>query len=86
MHNLESNIPELNLWLEFGVSQKTHLSMLSIGLSRNTVIELSEFIPESKMSKNECLDWLKKQDFEQLGLSTIIISDIKRNIEIVKEA
>lgn len=86
MHNLESNIPELNLWLEFGVSQKTHLSMLSIGLSRNTVIELSEFIPESKMTKNECLQWLKKQDFEQLGLSTIIINDIKRNIDIVKEA
>lgn len=85
MPELESNIPELNLWLEFGVSQKTHLSMLSLGLSRNTVIELSEFIPESKMSKNECIDWLKKQDFEQLGLSTIIIDDIQRNIDIGKE-
>ena len=30
-------IPDLNLWLEFGVSQTTQLSLLSIGLSRNTL-------------------------------------------------
>src|SRR5690606_9805937 len=37
--DLLENIPQLNLWLEFGVSQKTHLSLLSLGLTRNTVVE-----------------------------------------------
>ena len=37
-NDLKTNIPQLNLWLEFGVSEKTHLSLLALGLSRNTVI------------------------------------------------
>lgn len=76
--DLLQSIPELNLWLEFGVSQKTHLSLLSLGLTRNTVIELSEFIPNSKMSKDECLQWLKETDFKFFELSPIIINDIQK--------
>lgn len=48
--DLVAKIPELNLWLEFGVSQKTHISLLALGLTRNTVVELSEFVPASQMS------------------------------------
>lgn len=79
--DLIGQIPQLNLWLEFGVSQKTHLSLLSLGLTRNTVIELSEYITNTKMTKKECLIWLKEQDFEQLNISNIIIQDIKKNID-----
>ena len=76
--DLITQIPQLNLWLEFGVSQKTHLSLLSLGLSRNTVIELSGYITNSTMSKNESVAWLKSQNLEQLDLSPIIIEDIRR--------
>ncbi len=81
LHNrpdLLNDIPQLNLWLEFGVSQKTHLSLLSLGLSRNTVIELTSYIVNTQMSKEESLTWIKEQNLEQLDLSTIIIEDIKK--------
>ena len=78
--DLIDQIPQLNLWLEFGVSQKTHLSLLSLGLTRNTVIELSEYITNTKMTKKECLIWLKEQNFEQLNISKIIINDINNNV------
>lgn len=77
-HELLNDIPQLNLWLEFGVSQKTHLSLLSLGLSRNTVMELSNYIIDTQMSKEESLSWLKEQDLEQLDLSPIIVEDIKK--------
>lgn len=71
-------IPQLNLWLEFGVSQKTHLSLLSIGLTRNTVVELTQYITNSNMSKEEALVWLNTQEFEKFDLSPIILDDIKK--------
>jgi len=77
-HDLLTNIPQLSLWLEFGVSQKTHLSLLSLGLSRNTVIELTTYITRTEMSKEESLNWLRDQNIEQLDLSPIIIEDIKK--------
>ncbi|MCD8172169.1 MAG: DEAD/DEAH box helicase [Alistipes sp.] len=77
-HDLLSDIPQLNLWLEFGVSQKTHLSLLSLGLSRNTVIELTSYIINTQMSKEESLLWIQNQNLEQLDLSPIIIEDIKK--------
>ena len=76
--DLLENIPQLNLWLEFGVSQKTHLSLLSLGLSRNSVIELTAYITRTEMTKEESLNWLKEQNLEQLDLSPIIIEDIKK--------
>jgi superfamily II DNA/RNA helicase len=81
LHNrqdLLENIPQLSLWLEFGVSQKTHLSLLALGLSRNTVIELTNYITRTEMSKEESLNWLREQNLEQLDLSPIIIEDIKK--------
>lgn len=80
MGELTKKIPELNLWLEFGVSQKTHLSLLSLGISRNSVIELSEFITNSEMSREECIQWIKSVNLNQLPLSRIIIDDIHRSI------
>lgn len=76
--DLLEDIPQLSLWLEFGVSQKTHLSLLSLGLSRNTVIELTTYIVNTQMSKEESLNWLREQNLEQLELSPIIIEDIKK--------
>ncbi|MCR5862974.1 hypothetical protein LRS05_12890 [Flavobacterium sp. J372] len=74
--DLVEQIPQLNLWLEFGVSQKTQVSLLSLGLTRNTVIELSEFITNPDMTKDEALQWIKESDLNKLGLSSIILNDI----------
>lgn len=85
LHNkldLIEYIPQLNLWLEFGVSQKTHISLLSLGLTRNTVVELTNYIPDSNMSKEEANAWLRSQDLNQLELSPIIYDDILTKLQM----
>jgi hypothetical protein len=79
--DLLSRIPELNLWLEFGVSQKTHLSLLSLGLTRSTVTEISQYIPASQMNKEEAINWLRAFDYNAIELSPIMIEDIKKALE-----
>ena len=79
-NDLLNNIPQLNLWLEFGVSQKTHLSLLALGLSRNTVIELTKYITSTERSKEECLNWLRSLNLDELDMSPIIVEDIRRII------
>lgn len=76
--DLLESIPQLSLWLEFGVSQKTHLSLLALGLSRNTVLELAQRTVSTEKSIEECLIWLRSLNLEELDLSPIIISDIKK--------
>lgn len=76
--DLLENIPQLSLWLEFGVYSPTHLSLLSLGLSRNTVIELTSYFTNTQMSKEESLSWLRAQNLEQLDLSPIILEDIRK--------
>ena len=69
-------IPDLSLWLEFGVSQKTQLSLLSMGLSRNTTIILSEFITKSDLEVDAVIRWLNQNDYRSLNLSTIAKDEI----------
>ncbi|MDD4202362.1 MAG: DEAD/DEAH box helicase [Candidatus Omnitrophica bacterium] len=78
-------IPQLNLWLEFGVSQKTHLSLLSLGLTRNTAIALTEFISETDMTQEQVLEWIRTKDLSLYNLSEIIMEDIKCNINLGKD-
>lgn len=80
-HDLLKYIPQLSLWLEFGVAQKTHLSLLALGLTRNTVIELSAYITNSEMSKDEALVWIEGQNLNDFDLSAIILEDIRKKIK-----
>ena len=77
---LLDNIPELSLWLEFGVSEKTQLSLLALGLTRSTVTDISQYIPNSMMNKAEAARWLRMFDFSAVELSPIMIEDINRVI------
>ncbi|MBV7440027.1 DEAD/DEAH box helicase [Weeksellaceae bacterium TAE3-ERU29] len=70
------NIPDLGLWLEFGVYEETQVSFLSLGLSRQTSISLSELIPNSDLTKEEALQWIMEIDIETLDLSPILIEEI----------
>lgn len=78
--DLLDEIPDLNLWLEFGVSQTTQLSLLAIGLSRNTVITISEYIARTDLTKEGVLNWLIVADIEAMSLSPIMIADIQKAI------
>ena len=76
--DLLESIPKLSLWLEFGVSQKTHLSLLALGLSRNTVLELTNYIISTEKSQEECLAWLRSLNLDELDLSPIMVEDIRK--------
>jgi hypothetical protein len=79
--NLLGDIPQLNIWLEFGVSQQTQISLISLGLTRNSAIVISEFIANDKLNRQQCLEWLKTNDPEVLSISPIMTKEIERIIE-----
>ncbi|MFH0984046.1 MAG: DEAD/DEAH box helicase [Candidatus Omnitrophota bacterium] len=71
-------IPDLNIWLEFGASQQTQISLMGLGLSRQTAISVSELIPSPDFGRKEVIAWIKGRDLEGLDLSPIILAELKR--------
>ncbi|MBT1696077.1 DEAD/DEAH box helicase [Fulvivirgaceae bacterium PWU4] len=80
--NKANEIPNLSIWLELGVSQQTQVSLIALGLSRQTSITLSEFIADDNLDKEDCIQWLRKNDIHSLQLSNIMIIEIKSHIEL----
>jgi hypothetical protein len=81
---LVKRIPELNLWLEFGASQDTQVSLMSLGLTRTTAIALSDFMDDLNYSRKECIQWLIKKDLRSLKLSTIMLNEIEKVVGFYK--
>lgn len=75
-HDLLEQIPQLNIWLEFGASQKTQVSLMSLGLSRTSAISLSDIIVADNLNMKECMEWLTLMNIESLDLSRIIKDEI----------
>ncbi|GAA4724187.1 DEAD/DEAH box helicase [Brevibacillus fulvus] len=74
--DLAMDLPKLNIWLEFGASQQTQISLMSLGLSRTTAIALSELIVHDNYNTDQCLEWLNTVNLESLELSPIIIQEV----------
>lgn len=74
-------IPNLNLQLEFGVSKQTQVSLMGLGLSRNTAILLDEYISNEDLSPAECLKWLRNAALDSYNLNEINIKEIKKMLE-----
>ena len=74
-------IPNLNLQLEFGVSKQTQVSLMGLGLSRNTVILLDEYISNENLSPAECIKWLRNAALDSYNLNEINIREIKKILE-----
>ncbi len=81
---LVERVPELNIALEFGVSQKTHISLIKLGLNRHSAIEIGGLIGKSNLSEEECVKWLFKNDMSVFEISESVkkeINDVKDKIE-----
>ena len=74
--DLAKDLPKLNIWLEFGASQQTQISLMSLGLSRTAAIALSELIVHDNYDTDQCLEWLSTVNLESLELSPIIIQEV----------
>lgn len=75
---------ELNLGvaLEFGVSSATLFSLMELGLSRMSAVELYEKIAVDSLDKQGCLDWIARfaPEFEGMDIPNLIVREI---LEIV---
>lgn len=74
-----------DLYLEFGVSTKTLLSLISIGLSRTSAIELNEFLAQDDLGEVEVLSRLETRDWEALDLPSVVKRDIQRAIALQRQ-
>lgn len=82
---LAKQVPELKLWLEFGASQKTQISLMALGMSRTSAVMISEYITSDSLEPNECIKWLKSVDIEVLGFSPIVVEEILKVLTIHKK-
>lgn len=76
--HLAEKIPELNIWLEFGVSQQTQISLISLGLSRNSAISLSVFIANDELTRDMCIKWILDNNIEILDIPFLMIQEIQK--------
>ena len=74
--DLAEQIPDVTVWLEFGASQQTQLSMMGAGLSRTTAIALSEFIVDDNLTESEVLQRISALSLESLGLPLAIQREV----------
>lgn len=79
---LVGRIPNLHIWLEFGVSQQTQISLISLGFTRNTAITLSEFIANDSLTREECQLWLTRNDVSTLPISNIMKNEVRRIVPV----
>lgn len=68
---------EFWLYLEFGVSKRTQLSLMSLGLSRSSAIALSDFIPQSDLTESECVQWFLDNHWDEFDLPRLTEIEIK---------
>ncbi|EKF06793.1 DEAD/DEAH box helicase [Thalassospira profundimaris WP0211] len=70
-----------DLFLEFGVSTRTLISLIGMGLSRTSSIELSNYIVRSDLGEMEVLNILVGGEWEGLDLPALVKREIRRVTE-----
>lgn len=67
---------DVEMMLELGVSRATDVSLMALGLSRASVVALSEYIVEDSWDTHECRDWLLEVDLDQLDIPHLVRREI----------
>ena len=75
-------IPQINLWLEFGASKETQISLMSMGFTRTAALELSELMVANNYDKSKCLDWFHKNDVHSMDISPTILLEIEKVLSL----
>lgn len=74
--DLTSELNDYSLYLEFGASTITHISAMSLGLSRSSSIALAEYLIGDNLSKDQIIEELRKLDIESLDLPRLIQAEL----------
>lgn len=73
---------DIGTQLEFGVSSRTLLSLMELGLSRMSAVALYEKIARDDLSKEGCLAWVAEREsqFESLDIPAIILREVREKL------
>jgi len=73
---------DIGTQLEFGVSSRTLLSLMELGLSRMTAVSLYEKIAQDDLTKEKCLQWIeeRRDRLEALDLPAIILREVRERL------
>lgn len=71
-------IPQLNLWLEFGASKTTQISLMAMGFTRTAALEFAELMVDENYDKSKCLWWFSQTDIRSLDLPAGIIAEAEK--------
>ena len=75
------DLPDVAMMLELGVARTTEVSMMALGLSRASAVELEEHISGDEMTPEQCLQWLQEKDIEGYGLPRLVEREIQEVLE-----
>jgi hypothetical protein len=75
---------DIGVALEFGVSSKTLLSLMELGLSRMTAVELYEKIAVDDLDRNGCLAWIRRYspEFEGMNIPNLITKEVLEKVPL----
>ena len=75
--DLAASVPDdIEMLLELGVSTRTELSLLELGLSRTSAVELFAYMADDSLTREQCLAWLSDQDLTRLGLPELVRREV----------
>lgn len=73
---------DIGTQLEFGVSSRTLLSLMELGLSRMSAVALYEKIARDDLSKDDCLVWVaeRRDQLEAMDIPLIIVRELRERL------
>lgn len=76
---------DLGVALEFGVSSTTLLSLMELGLSRMSAVELYSIILVDDLDKQGCIEWIRRHapNFEGMNLPNLIVKEILETVPVL---
>lgn len=71
---------DIGLALEFGVSSLTLLSLMELGLSRMSAVELYEKIARDDLDKDGCIEWIIRHmpNFAGMDVPNLIVREVSK--------
>lgn len=77
-----AKIPQMSLWLEFGASKTTQITLMAMGFTRTAALEFSELMVDENFDKQKCLWWFSVNDIYSLDLPSSIVAEAERIIAL----
>jgi hypothetical protein len=73
---------DVGVALEFGVSTRTLVSLIELGLSRMTAVELHEKIALDNLDRDKVKRWVEDHNnqFEGMNIPAVIVNEVRRKV------